>query len=470
MIFNVMRIEDFKKISEYIWEIPKSFRKDMRVPARIYASEKMLGQILRDKSSEQLVNLTTLPGVQKYALAMPDMHEGYGAPIGGVFAADYPDGFISPGSVGYDINCGVRVLKSDKNFKEIKPYLDKLADEINKEVPSGVGKGGRLKLNDKELDEVLLKGAAKIIEGGYGKPEDLEFIESGGWLETAEPQKVSSRAKDRGRDQLGTMGAGNHFVEVSRIDDIFDEENAKAMGLFKNQIVIQIHTGSRGLGHQVATDYIKIMLKNMPKYGIFLPDRELAGNFFNSKEGQDYFRAMSCAANFAWANRQLIAWEVSSAWKSVFSGSDLKVLYDIAHNLAKVEEHWINGEIKKVIVHRKGATRAFPGQPVLIPGSMGTASYILVGQESAMKETFGSTAHGAGRAMSRHAALRQVRGESLKKDLEARGIVVRGGSWRGLAEEAPIAYKDIDLVVDTVNTVGIAKKVAKLKPVAVIKG
>lgn len=468
-----MRIEDFKKISDLIWEIPKSFRKDMKVPARVYASEKILKDSLRDASMEQLVNIATLPGVQKYVLAMPDMHEGYGAPIGGVFAVEYPNGIISPGSIGYDINCGVRVLKSDKHFDEIKPYLDKLVDEINKEVPSGVGKGGWLKLNDKDLDQVLAKGARRMIELGYGEPEDLKFIESQGKLETADPSKVSSRAKDRGRDQLGTMGAGNHFVEIEKVEEIFDEKTAKDLDLFKNQILIQIHTGSRGLGHQIATDYIKIMLNSMPKYGISLPDRELAGSPFNSKEGQDYFKAMSCGANFAWANRQLITWEVRKAWQKIFGKllrQDLKIIYDVAHNLAKIEDHQIDGGIKKVIVHRKGATRAFPGQPVLIPGSMGTASYILIGQEKAMEESFGSSCHGAGRIMSRHAALRQVKGEELKKELEAKGIAVRGSSLRGLAEEAPIAYKDIDSVVDVVDKVGIAKKVARLKPTAVIKG
>lgn len=466
-----MRIEDFKKISDLVWEIPKSFRKDMKVPARVFASEKILRDSLRDSSMEQLVNTATLLGVQKYVLAMPDMHEGYGAPIGGVFATEYPNGIISPGSIGYDINCGIRVLKSGKTFEEVKPHLEKLADEINKEVISGVGKGGWLKLNNVDLDQILIKGARGMIEKDYGEIEDLKFIESEGELETADPSKVSFHAKDRGRDQLGTMGAGNHFIEVERVDEIFDEQAAKTLGLFENQILIQIHTGSRGLGHQIATDYIKIMLKVMSKYGISLPDRELAGAPFNSKQGQDYFKAMSCGANFAWANRQLITWEVRKAWQTIFGRNEvLKIIYDVAHNLAKIEDHQIDGGIKKVIVHRKGATRAFPGQPVLIPGSMGTASYILIGREKAMEESFGSSCHGAGRIMSRHAALRQVKGEELKKELEAKGIAVRGGSWKGLAEEASIAYKDVDSVVDVVDKVGIAKKVARLKPVAVIKG
>ena len=466
-----MRIEDFNKISDLVWEIPKSFRKDMKVSARVFASEKILKESLRDASMNQLVNTATLPGVQKYVLAMPDVHEGYGAPIGGVFATQYPDGLISPGAVGYDLNCGIRILKSDKSFDEVKPELEKLADAINKEVPSGVGRSGRLKLNDKELDEVLSKGARKIVEDGYGEPEDLKFIESQGELEGADASKVSFRAKDRGRDQLGTMGAGNHFVEVARIDELFDEGAAKTLGLFKNQTLVQIHTGSRGFGHQIATDYIKIMLRVMPKYGIILPDRELAGSPFDSKEGQDYFKAMSCGANFAWANRQLITWEVRKAWQAIFGKKeDLRVVYDIAHNLAKIEDHQVDGRVKKVIVHRKGATRAFPGQPVLIPGSMGTSSYILIGRQKAMEQSFGSSCHGAGRIMSRHAALRQVRGGELKKELEARGIAIRSGSWKGLAEESPVAYKDIEAVVDVVSQIGIAKKVARLKPIAVIKG
>lgn len=478
-----MKLNDFRKISEFIWEIPKNFRSDMRVPCRVYASEKILEQAFRDESLNQLVNLAVLPGIQKYALAMPDIHEGYGAPVGGIFATDIKTGVISPGAIGYDQNCGVRVLKSDKTFKEIKPYIEKLADEINRGVPSGVGRAGRLKFKNGDLNRVLEQGARKMVELDYGEADDLEFSESGGSITTADASLVSDRARERGRDQLGTLGAGNHFIEIERVDEIFDEDSALVLGLHLDQILIQIHTGSRGLGHQNATDYIRVMLNNLSRYGIALPDRELAALPFNSLEGQNFFSALNCGANFAWANRQLITWEVRSAWKKVFGDNNLKVVYDVSHNIAKIEKHDINGGFKEVLVHRKGATRAFPpghpeiplryqpiGQPVLIPGSMGTASYVLTGQNAAMEETFGSTCHGAGRVMSRHSALKQIRGEQLKKNLESQGIIIRGGSLRGLAEEAPFAYKDVDSVVEVVAQVGIAKKAARLKPIAAIKG
>ena len=476
-----MEIKNFKKINDWLWEIPQNFRGDMRVPARIYASEKMLGEILRDRSIEQLINVATMPGIYKYALAMPDAHEGYGFPVGGVSAMDVKEGLISPGGIGYDINCGVRLLRSQLSFQDIKPKLEYLGQAIYKEVPSGVGRGGRLKLKNPELDRVLKSGAQELVKSGYGKPEDLLHLESGGALEGADPSLVSDHAKNRGQDQLGTMGAGNHFVEVGRVDEIFDDEAAKALGLFKDQVTVLIHTGSRGLGHQIATDYIRLMMKAMSKYGIKLPDRELAAAPFGSKEGQDYFKAMQCGANFAWSNRQLITWEVRKAWQDVFgaSGQELDVVYDVAHNIAKLEEY----DGKKLVIHRKGATRAFPkgnpelaedyrqiGQPVLIPGSMGTASYVLIGDEGSMKESFGSTCHGAGRRMSRTQAKKQVRGQELKQKLESEGIVINAGSWSGLAEEAPLAYKDVESVVDVVHSVGLAKKVARLKPVAVIKG
>lgn len=477
-----MNKKDLIKINDYLWEIPKSFRSDMRVPGRIYSSEKMLEQILRDKSLEQVVNVATLPGIQKYSLAMPDIHEGYGAPIGGVFAVSVQDGVISPGAIGYDQNCGVRLLRSEKTIDEIQPRLDDLADGLNREIPSGVGKSGRMRLKNPDFDRVLKNGASRLVESGYGEEADLEFLESRGSLGAADPSLVSEHAKNRGRDQLGTMGAGNHFVEVQKVDEIFDKKVADIFGLFKNQVTIMIHTGSRGLGHQIATDYIKIMLKNLPKYGIELPDRQLAALPFHSSEGQNFFKAMSAGANFAWANRQLITWEVRRVWSGILgkSGSSLSVVYDVAHNIAKLEEQE-NG--KTLLVHRKGATRAFPaghpeipekykeaGQPVLIPGSMGTASYVLAGQKKAMEESFGSTCHGAGRKMSRHEALKMVKGEELKKQLEEKGIAVRGGSWRGLAEEAPLAYKNVDDVVEVVDAAGLAKKVARLKPVGVIKG
>jgi len=483
-----MRKEDLVKINDYLWEIPGSFRKDMLVPARIYADEGLLEEIFRDKSLDQIVNVATLRGIQKYALAMPDAHEGYGFPVGGVAATKLPDGVISPGGIGYDINCGVRVLKSKLSFSEIRPYLEEVGNELQKSVPSGVGQGGPLTFNNKSLDQVLRGGAKYLIEAaGYGESDDAVHIEANGALEGGDPALVSSHAKNRGRDQLGTIGAGNHFVEVQRVETIYDKGVADVFGLFENQIAVMVHTGSRGFGHQVATDYIRVMMKEMPTYGIRIPDRELACAPFNSPEGQKYFKAMTCAANFAWANRQMITHFIRGAWGRVFGkdGGTLHVFYDVAHNLAKIEEHEV--ETGKppvsVCVHRKGATRAFGpghpevleayrnvGQPVLIPGSMGTSSHILAGALPGMKETFGTVCHGAGRRMSRHAAARAIRGEDLKRDLEAKGIVVRGGSWRGLAEEAPLAYKDVDRVVDVVDRAGIAKKVARLKPLVVVKG
>jgi tRNA-splicing ligase RtcB len=465
-------IKDLIKIHNWLWEIPKSFRGDMKVPARVYASEKMLGEIFRDRSLEQLVNVATLPGIQKYALAMPDIHEGYGFPVGGVAAFDAESGIISPGGIGYDINCGVRLLRSEKTFKEIQPHLEKLGRTIYATVPSGVGKGGRLVLKGKEFDGVLEEGAKRMVEMGYGEAGDLEHLESHGALENANASLVSEVAKSRGRDQLGTMGAGNHFVEVEAVETIFDEEEAKRLGIFKDQVVILIHTGSRGLGHQIATDYIRVMMRAMPKYGISIPDRELACAPFNSPEGQNYFHAMAAGANFAWANRQLITWEVRKAWEEVLGaqGGALNIIYDVAHNIAKVEDYTIDGAQKTVVIHRKGATRSFPGQPVLIPGSMGTGSYLLVGQEAAMSESFGSTCHGAGRRMSRTQAKREVRGDELKQKLNERGIIINAGSLSSLAEEAPTAYKDVDEVVEVVHQAGIAKKVARFRPIVVIKG
>ena len=465
--------DDLIKVHDWLWEIPTSERADMRVPARVYASEKMLEEIFRDRSLEQLVNVTTLPGIEKYALAMPDAHEGYGFPVGGVAAFDPEDGgIISPGGIGYDINCGVRLLRSERTLKDITPELEDLAHALYREIPSGVGKGGRLNLKGSDLDRVLEGGAARMVEMGYGESADLLQSESEGRLPDADASLVSEAAKARGKDQLGTMGAGNHFVEVGVVDEIFDAAEAARLGLKEGQITVLIHTGSRGLGHQIATDYIRLMMQAMPKYGITLPDRELACAPFSSPEGQDYWRAMSAGANFAWANRQLITWEVRKAWNDVLGREpgELAMVYDVAHNIAKIEEYSVNGGKQKLVVHRKGATRSFPGQPVLIPGSMGTASYLLVGQEGAMRESFGSSCHGAGRRMSRTEAKRKVRGDALKEELKARGIAIAAGSLSGLAEEAPQAYKDVEEVVSVVHGAGIAKKVARLRPVAVVKG
>lgn len=460
--------DSFKKINDYLWEIPKSFRSDMRVPARIYVDEKMLDAILKDRSVEQLVNAATLPGIINYSLAMPDIHEGYGFPIGGVAAMDIKEGIISPGGVGYDINCGMKFLRSELVEKDIKPYLDKLAIEIQREVPSGLGRGRKLKLDFASLDKILQEGAKALIEKGYGEKEDIENCESNGYIEQADVSMVSSHAKNRGRDQVGTLGSGNHFLEIQKVDEIFDDKTAKKFGLFKDQVVIMIHTGSRGLGHQIATDYIQVMMKAMPKYNIKLPDRELACVPFNSPEGQRYFKAMSAGANFAWANRQMITYYVRKIWKSLLK-SDLKAVYDVAHNIAKIEKHEVGGKEIEIILHRKGATRAFPDQPVLIPGSMGTASYVLVGIEQG-KDSWYSACHGAGRTMSRKAAIRAISGEKVVRNLKEKGILIKCYSMRGIAEESPQVYKNIDDVVEIVHQAGLSKKVARLVPLAVIKG
>lgn len=472
---------DLKKINDYLYEIPKSFRSDMRVPARIYVDEKMLEQVFRDKSLEQLVNTTTLPGIVNYAMAMPDVHEGYGAPIGGVYATAGEEAVISPGSIGYDVNCGTRLLLTDLTDKEIKPQLEKLATELNRAIPSGVGSTGKIKLDQSAMNRVLTEGAKRVVEQGYGEKEDLERCESYGFLKEADPTKVSEKAKSRGRDQLGTLGSGNHFLEIQRVVEILNEEVAKKFGLYLNQITLLIHTGSRGFGHQVCTDYVRTMNDALDKYKIKLPDRELACAPFDSPEGQNYFGAMASAANFAWANRQVITYLTRQVWQKILN-RPIKILYDVAHNIGKIEEHEIDGKKMKLIVHRKGATRAFPashselpkvyqpvGQPVLIPGSMGTNSYILVGTPEA-KESFYSVCHGAGRTMSRAAAKRKIWGEDLIREMAKRGIIVKCGSPAGLAEEAPEAYKDIEHVVNIVSGAGLAKKVARVVPLAVIKG
>lgn len=459
-------------------------RADMRVPAHVYALPEIIESMSDDRSFQQLVNVTTLPGIQKAAIVMPDIHEGYGFPIGGIAATLYPDGVISPGGIGYDINCGVRLLVSNLEYDDIKDRAEQIAIELYNKIPSGVGKGGEIKLTEKEMDEVLTEGAEWAVRKKMGFIEDLASIESMGRLKDADPNAVSDHAKKRAFDQLGTIGSGNHFVEVSRVDEIFDDLTAERFGIRNNQIVILIHTGSRGLGHQVATDYLKIMQDAMPNYNIKVPDRELACVPFNSAEGQNYYKAMCAAANFAWCNREVITWEIREAWKQLFPDkNELLLLYDVSHNIAKIEEHEIDGKLQKLIVHRKGATRSFgprheeiperfqeTGQPVIIPGSMGTASYILAGTSQSMMTTFGSSCHGAGRALSRRASKRQVNVAHLEKELNEKGIYVRAGSRSGVAEEAPEAYKDIDLVIETVHRANIALKVARLRPVSVIKG
>lgn len=472
------------KKSDFLWEIPMTTRADMRVPAHVYALPEIIESMSDDRSLQQLVNVTTLPGIQKAAIVMPDIHEGYGFPIGGIAATLYPDGVISPGGIGYDINCGVRLLVSNLEYDDIKDRAEQIAIELYNKIPSGVGKGGEIKLTQKEMDEVLTEGAEWAVRKKMGFIEDLASIESMGRLKDADPNAVSDHAKKRAFDQLGTIGSGNHFVEVSRVDEIFDDLTAERFGIRNNQIVILIHTGSRGLGHQVATDYLKIMQDAMPNYNIKVPDRELACVPFNSAEGQNYYKAMCAAANFAWCNREVITWEIREAWKQLFPDkNELLLLYDVSHNIAKIEEHEIDGKLQKLIVHRKGATRSFgprheeiperfqeTGQPVIIPGSMGTASYILAGTSQSMMTTFGSSCHGAGRALSRRASKRQVNVAHLEKELNEKGIYVRAGSRSGVAEEAPEAYKDIDLVIETVHRANIALKVARLRPVSVIKG
>ena len=459
----------FRKINDYLWEIPKNFRHDMRVPARIYTSEKMLEEV-EEGALKQVVNVASLPGIVKYSLAMPDVHWGYGFPIGGVAAMKLPGGVISPGGIGYDQNCGVRLLKSELTESEIKPHLDKLATEIQKQVPSGLGKGRQSKLSVKQINRILEDGVPYLVKQGYGEPEDIENCEENGRMEQADASAVSERAKNRGRNQVGTLGSGNHFLEIQKVQEIFDEETAKIFGLYKGQAVMMIHTGSRGLGHQNCTDYLRIVMRAMSKYNIRLPDRELACVPFDSPEGQRFFKAMSAASNYAWANRHMIMHYVRQAWKSVLGEkTDLKLLYDVAHNIAKVEEHNVDGKKMRLLVHRKGATRAFPEQPVLIPGTMGTGSYVLVGTEKSA-ETWHSVCHGAGRAMSRRAASRKISGSEVVRKLAQKGIIIKCHSMRGIAEEAPLAYKDVDSVVNVVHNAGLARKVAKLMPLAVIKG
>jgi tRNA-splicing ligase RtcB len=468
------------RLDPQVVEIPASARGDMRVAARIFADGTLWDQIRRDRSVDQLVNVATLPGVEAPVLAMPDAHEGYGFPVGGVAAFRARDGVISPGGVGYDINCGVRLLAAGVPMAQIRPQLPALMHELGRSVPSGTGRGGRLVLDRGELDGVLATGSRALLGRGMATDADLLHTEAGGSLGAADPEAVSERAGQRGHDQLGTLGSGNHFVEVQEVDVVFDDGAAGAMGLRVGDCVVLIHTGSRGLGHQVCTDYVRAMDAVMRRHDITLPDRELACAPFQSPEGQRYFGAMCAAANFAFANRQAITHAVRRAFgHALGTGVTLEVVYDVAHNMAKLETH--HG--RELVVHRKGATRAFGpahpetpsryravGQPVLIPGSMGTASYVLVGTDAALDLSFGSCCHGAGRAMSRHAARAAQPGAEVRRGLEARGIVVTGAGNRELAEEAPYAYKDVDRVVEVVQAARLARRVARLVPAGVVKG
>lgn len=476
------------KVDTYVWEIPKTYKRGMRVPARIYADEVLIRKMMEDLTLEQAANVAHLPGIYKWSITLPDGHQGYGFPIGGVAAMDADEGVISPGGIGYDINCGVRLLRTDLDIKDVKPVIKELIDALYTLVPSGLGSTGKIRIGRGELERVLAEGVNWAIERGYGWSEDRENCEERGCMEAANPDKVSSRAKDRGLEQLGTLGSGNHFLEIQVVDKIFDERAAKVMGItHEGQVTVMVHTGSRGLGHQICSDYLRVMEMAVRKYKIEIPDRELACAPTTSKEAEDYFAAMSCGANFAWANRQCITHWVREAFEKVLKQDaeklGLKLVYDVAHNICKIEEHVIDGARRKVYVHRKGATRAFPpghpeipawyrpiGQPVLIPGSMGTASWLLVGTPKAMEITFGSTAHGAGRMMSREAAVRTVRGSEVKSELESRGIAVRAASIRVLAEEWDRAYKDVDRISLVSHEVGIATRVARLRPIAVTKG
>ncbi|MFN4336579.1 MAG: RtcB family protein [Candidatus Nitrosocaldus sp.] len=477
-----------KRVSDVEYRIEPIESKGMRVPVTIYANEQLLSKMLSDRTIQQAMNVATLPGVQKHVVVLPDGHEGYGFPVGGVAAMNLEDGVISPGGVGYDINCGVRLIRTDLDEKDVRPRLRELVNELFRAVPSGVGSEGVVKLGNAELDEVLTEGVYWAIRNGYGWDEDADVCEENGKMRGADPSKVSNMARKRGAPQLGTLGSGNHFLEVQKVDRIYDQEAAKAIGIeHEGQITVLIHCGSRGLGHQICSDYLRISETALKKYAITLPDRELACVPNNSEEGEAYRKAMYSALNFAWSNRQMITHWTRKTFEKVFNASEkdlnMHLVYDVAHNIAKVEEHKVDGSLMKVVVHRKGATRAFPagreeipekyraiGQPVLIPGSMGTASWILLGNPKAMELTFGSTAHGAGRTMSRAAAKRSYTAQDVQKRLESRGIYIKALTREGVVEEIPEAYKDVDAVADVSHRVGIATKVARLVPIGVIKG
>jgi tRNA-splicing ligase RtcB len=457
---------EIKKVNDYTWEIPKSGK--MNVPGIIYASEKMIRDMQRDKTLQQVKNVASLPGIVKASFAMPDAHQGYGFPIGGVAAFDMEKGVISPGGVGYDIDCSVRLLSTNIALVDFMKKRNEILHAIFRSVPSGVGKGSQFNINYAELDKVLEGGAEWAVKKGYGIEDDLKHLEEGGKLGPCNANDVSKRAKSRGIGQLGTLGAGNHFLEIQKVDKIFDEKKAKEFGISQGNILIMIHCGSRGLGHQVASDYIKLM---EDKYGFKdLPDRELINAPINSELGKKYLSAMNCAANFAFANKQIITDNLRKQLQYYFPKSELKTVYEVCHNIAKIEQHIVDGKKMKLCVHRKGATRAFDGQPVLIPGSMGTASYILIGTSRAEEISFGSTAHGAGRVESRTQARKEMTGKEVVEELSSKDIVVEAGSYSGLVEEAPQSYKDIDEVVKISYEVGLGKIVARLVPLAVMKG
>ena len=483
----MLSLNAFRKITDFEWELPKSYRSDMRVPVRIFTSEQLLELALKDKALQQAVNVSTLPGLIGWVAVMPDVHQGYGFPIGGVAASSMKDGIISPGGIGYDINCGVRLMASRIHQEAARELLPELASLLNRLCPSGVGVKGAMKLSVQELDAVCRQGTAWALKKGWATRQDLQRTEDQGCLAGADPGKVSPRAKERGRSQLGSLGAGNHFIEVDVVDEVFNPEAASIMGLEKGCLAVQVHTGSRGFGHQICTDYVRAFQSAVYKYHIQIPDRELVCAPIESREGQDYLAAMRAAANFAFVNRQMIANAVREGFEITFGGRvdnwQLTQVYDITHNIGKVETHNVDGVAYQVCVHRKGATRAFGpgadglpgvyaqvGQPVLVPGSMGTHSWVLTGSQGSMARSFGSCCHGAGRVMSRSQAKKKVWGEDLKRRLQRAGIEIRAGSMAGLAEEAPEAYKDVDQVIMSVIGAGLASRVARLKPLIVIKG
>lgn len=483
---NISGIE-LNRIGDNLWEIPKTG--EMRVPGRIYISQKMLeSQLSEDEALKQVVNVAHLPGIEKYSLAMPDIHWGYGFPIGGVAATNLDDGVISPGGVGYDINCGVRLATTSLIFGDIQNKLQNLINKLFQNIPTGVGASGAIKkLSKTDLKNVLLKGSIWALENNLGSQKDIVFTEENGTLRGADFSVISERALERGADQLGTLGSGNHFLEVDVVDEIYDQNAAEVLGLFLNQIVVQIHTGSRGLGYQICDDFLKVLQSASKKYGFNLPDKQLACAPIKSQEGQDYLSAMQAAANFAWNNRQVIMHLAKKSFLDTFNISEeslkFHLVYDVCHNIAKIEKHFIGNKEKQVCVHRKGATRAFApgsnqiptkykhiGQPVLIPGDMGRYSFVALGTQKAMDETFGSSCHGAGRNLSRHKAMKIAKGRNLLEELKEKGIVIQAKGFKTIAEEMPEAYKDVASVVDVMHKEGITKKIAKLRPIGVIKG
>lgn len=478
--------DEIKKVRDNVYEIPGTYDKRMRASGRFYIADEHFDD-LEEGAIEQIINIACLPGVQRYSIGLPDIHFGYGFPIGGVAAFSMRNGIVSPGGVGFDINCGVRLIKSNLTMEDIEDHLDELSDKLFKNIPSGVGSKGKIKLEEGEIDKVLDNGAEWAVENGYGWPEDLEVLEENGKMEDADSSIVSDKAKKRGIPQLGSLGSGNHFLEIQEVEEIFNEEVAEIFGLEKGMIVVMVHSGSRGCGHQVCSDYLRVMDKAYKKYKIQIDDRQLACAPLNTKEAQNYIQAMAAAANYAWANRQMMTHWIRETFEDVLGKSakdmEMDIVYDVAHNIVKMENHKVYNREEDLLVHRKGATRAFGpgreevpekyravGQPVLIPGTMGTASYVLHGTEKAMEETFGSTAHGAGRILSRSKAKKDYDADEITKDLESKGIRIKATSKHVIEEEAPGAYKDVDSVVRVSDSTGIAKLVAKLKPIAVCKG